>query len=174
MIDELFNKFNSYNMIDWGVIAIGVSGIPGVAERLHHSIIKDFASQELEKMPSDDPLFDVVVGLAAGTDGEDSSELRDSLETICQAKHIDVDNSKRKWRFVLLENSISNLDPDPVYGLIKLSEFWSAWGWPTDAPASMRRNDSKMSSLEYHSQSNYEYVIKDHQEWLVAELALLQ
>lgn len=171
MINELFNKLSREELTDWGVVLLGISGVPGIAERLSHSVVMDFANVELEEISIDDPILDLVVQLA--TDGgETSNELREKLEEICQAQEIDLDKSKRKWRFVLLRDLLSDLDTDPVYGLIKLSEFWMAWGWPSDCPTSMQ-SDIKMSLKEYHSQENYEYVIENHRKWLCAELDAL-
>jgi hypothetical protein len=172
MINELFNEINRDKLSDWGVILLGVSGVPGIAERLSRSVVVDFASAELEKISIDDPILDLVVEMAMDS-GETSNELREKLEEICQAKKIDLGKSTRKWRFIAMRSILSDLDADPVYGLIKLSEFWTAWGWPSDTPSSLR-SDAKVSPQDYHSQSNYEYVIQNHREWLEEELRSLQ
>ncbi len=172
MINELFNKLNCKNLSDWGVALLGISGVPGIAEHLSHSVVKDFASAELERIPIDDPLLDLVVDLA--TDGcERSNELCEKLEEICRVTETDLHKARLKWRFTSMRDLISNLDADPVYGLIKLSEFWAAWEWPADSPTSMR-SDTKISPQDYHSQSNYEYVIQNHREWLDEQLKSLQ
>ncbi len=172
MINELFNEMNREKLSDWGVILLGVSGVPGIAEHVGRSVVADFASAELENTSIDDPNLDLIVEMA--TDGgETSNELREKLEEICQAKNIDLGKSRRKWRFISIRNILSDLDTDPVYGLIKLSEFWTAWGWPSDSPASMR-SDAEVSPQDYHSQSNFDYVIQNHREWLAEELGALQ
>lgn len=167
MINELFNEMNREKLSDWGVVLLGVSGIPDTAEHLSRAVVKDFSSAELEKISIDDPVLDLVVDLA--TDGcETTYELRERLEEICQAKEVDLTLSRRKWRFISLQDLLSDLDPDPVYGLIKLSEFWTAWEWPIDSPSSMR-SDSQVSPQDYHSQLNYQNVIQNHREWLKVE-----
>ena len=172
MITKLFNEMNRLKLSDWGVILLGVSGVPGIAERFGRSVVADFASVELENTSIDDPNLDLIVDVA--TEGSETyNELREKLEVICHAKKINLDKSRRKWRFISIRNFLSDLDTDPVYGLIKLSEFWTAWGWPSDSPASMR-SDAEISPQGYHSQSNYDYVIQNHREWLAEELGALQ
>lgn len=172
MIDKLFSKINQHNLTDWGVVLLGVTGVPGIGERLNYSLVEDFANATLKEMPIDDPLLDVVVELATNRSAT-SSELRENLEVLCHAKNVDINKSKRKWRYASLENVISDLDLDPVYGLITLSEFWAAWDWPSDSPTTMR-SDSEISPEDYHSESNYESVVKNNRDWLVLELASLK
>jgi hypothetical protein len=167
MIDELFNEINRRNLVDWGVVLLGVTGVPGVAGHLRSSAVAHFANSELEKMAIDDLSLDLIVELTMDSNCT-SNELRESLENVCKTKNIDLERSKRKWRLVSLENILSNLEIDPVYGLIKISEFWMAWEWPSDRPISMR-NHGEISPEDYHSQANYEYVIENHREWLGPE-----
>jgi hypothetical protein len=167
MIDKLFTKLRTNNLIDWGVVFLGVVGVPGLAERLRPSFVKDFANDQLEKISIEDPLLDIVVDLATDSD-RTSIELREALEKMCEVESIDMSRARRRWRAVSLEGILSDLDPNPVYGLIKLSEFWAAWGWPDDCPTSMRSNN-EISPQDYYLQSNYEHVIADHRSWIAKE-----
>jgi hypothetical protein len=58
--------------------------------------------------------------------------------------------------------------------LIKLSEFWSSWDWPADAPPSMRPGAKALPEHDYHSASNYDHVIRENEQWLNDELAVLK
>lgn len=172
MINELFNEMNRDELFDWGVVLVGASGFPGNAECLSRANVKSFANAELERISIGDPILDLVVELATDC-CETSWELRDRLEQICQAREVDLKLSIRKWRFISVLNILYDLYPDPLYGLIKLSEHWAEWGWPVDGPASMRR-DTELPHGDYHSRSNYENVIQDHIEWIEMERMTLQ
>ncbi|MFZ6760470.1 DUF2247 family protein [Undibacterium sp. Ji50W] len=171
MIEKIYVMMDGYNFIDWGVLLLGISGIPGIDDHLQVGQIEGFAKNKLSFVTSHDLLFDVIAGLAIGSNAT-SAELRDTLEKICQSKEINMDDARRKWRLVGTEYMLSVLDPDPVYGLIELSGFWSAWGWPSDAPFQMRNHKNHLSSEEYHSQQNFKKIITEHQKWLEMEHAL--
>jgi hypothetical protein len=55
-----------------------------------------------------------------------------------------------------------------VYGLLDLAEFWSQWGWPDDAPPSMKRGDDVVAQ-DYHSDSRYQHVLDEHRVWIEQE-----
>lgn len=172
MIENLIAKIDQYNLMDWGVILLGVVGVPSILDRLTIFHVREFAEAELDKISNDNPDLDIYVSLAT-SDVDTPHELRCYIEKICEVTGIDIEISKRKWRWVSLESLLSDLDLDPIYGMIKLSEFWSAWQWPIDAPISMQNGVNDISPENYHSQLHYESVIHDHRDWLTKELTLL-
>ncbi len=173
MINEAFEKLKYRNLVDWGVILLGLTDLPNMTEHLHPVIVSDFATTELAKVGSEDPLFEDIAAIAMSAE-DDSSELFERIRKICKTKQVNIEHSKRKWRLVLLEYTIETLDSDPIYGLIKLAEFWTTWNWPDNTPACMKNTDKEMSTEEYHSQSHYDYVIQEHKEWMVIENNLVQ
>lgn len=173
MMQSIFDRISKHNLTDWAVVFQGVSGIPGHSGRLPPSCVENFANTELEKVAADDPLLDVIVSLGGDSDLP-ASELCPQLQKMCESKNLDMQRARRIWRAVALEEVLTTLDSDPLYGLIKLSEFWSSWGWPADAPPSMLSGANTLPTQDYHSASNYGRVIHENEQWLEDELAALK
>jgi hypothetical protein len=173
MIDSLFHRIMALGMADWSVVLLGVTGVPGLSGYLSPKTIENFSSEQLKNINLDDPLLDIISDLSI--DGNlSSADLRYVISGICTSKGLNLEKAKRVWRLVELEQTLSNLDFDPIYGLIKLSEFWSAWGWPADAPSSMKTGLGRTSSQEYHSKENFDQIINEHLQWLVNEKSVVQ
>jgi hypothetical protein len=172
MMQVLFDRISKHGLTDWAVVLQGAIGIPSHLGRLPPSCVENFANAELERVTVDDPLLDVISILAVDSDLP-ASELWPLLQKMCESKNADMLRAKRIWRAIELEEVLTNLDSDPVYGLIKLSEFWSSWGWPTDAPPSMLLDAKTLPDHDYHSRANYDHVIREHGQWFKDELAAL-
>ncbi|MCO8161686.1 DUF2247 family protein [Pseudomonas sp. 21LCFQ010] len=172
MIQEVFERIARHALTDWGVLLQGVDSIPGLLGKLPTSYVENYANAELEKLAGDSPLLDVIVSLANVSDLS-LSELCPQLQKICDFQNVDMQRASRIWRAAALEKLLANLDTEPLYGLINLSEFWSIWEWPADAPLSMIPGTMTLPQHKYHSDSNYEHVIHEHAQWLKEELAAL-
>ncbi|MFZ6681791.1 DUF2247 family protein [Undibacterium sp. Tian12W] len=160
------------DIVDWGVILLGLDDIAGIEGRLYASDIANFAAHELMSISSGEDLFDVVACLAL--DSEISTiVLREQVEKICNTKALNLDLSKRKWRLVAMEYLLAQLSTESVYGLIELSGFWAAHEWSSDAPPSMLGKRNDISSERYHSKAHFEHVIEEHQQWLQKERTCL-
>jgi hypothetical protein len=68
MMQAIFDRISKHGLTDWAVVLQGVSGIPGHSDGLPSSCVENFANAEIEKVAGDDPLLDVIVGLADGSD----------------------------------------------------------------------------------------------------------
>lgn len=167
MIDDVLNNIVADNMCDWGVLLLGVDGVPSTVERLSPSNISPFANNQLEVIDSSDPALDLIVTLSEEAIN-DPIELREALSKICDLTGTDIERSRRIWRCWLLESHIIDHEPDPVYGLLDLTEFWSQWGWPEDAPPSMKK-DGGVSAQTYHSDAHYQAVLDEHRVWIAQE-----
>lgn len=167
MIDDALANIIRENMCDWGVLFLGVSGVPSTVERLSPADISSFANKQLELISSTDPALDLIVALAEEAI-KDPVELREALARLCELKGVDTEKSRRIWRCWLLENHVLDHEPDPVYGLLDLTQFWSEWGWPDDAPPSMKGGDN-VSAQNYHSDSHYQKVLDEHRVWIEQE-----
>lgn len=168
MIDELFQQMMRAGVSDWGVALLGATGVPGSAERLSPAAIAAFAKAELAHTAIDDPILDGVVELASEGCAT-SADLRAQLEAVCEAREIDPSQARTTWQRYILQGLLAELDPDPVYGMIALSEFWSAWDWPDDMPATCKP-DAAVSADQYHSDEYYERVKADHARWLQTKM----
>jgi len=136
MIQAVFERISKHGLTDWAVVLQGVCGIPSLLGRLPAFCVENFANAELEKMAGNNPLLDVIVSLANDSDLP-VSELCSQLQKMSEFQNADMQRARKIWRAVALEELLTNLDSDPLYGLIQLSEFWSNWEWPADAPLSM-------------------------------------
>lgn len=166
MMDEIFLKMSQEKVNDWSVALLGVSGIPTTSERLSVPAVTEFAKAELEQLAVDDSALDLVVELAT-EEPLSSADMRDCLARVCDIKNVDLEQSKHKWQLFSVQDLLETLDPDPVYGMIALSEFWHAWDWPADSPASMRAD---IEPAEYHSDAHYLRVVDDHRQWLARHM----
>lgn len=172
-MEELFDRIEQHRLLDWGVILQGVKGIPGVTGYLPPVHIERYATDQLQTISPSDPSLGAISSLALESDLP-VVELRKTLEEVCESKGIDLGRSRSIWRLVALEEILASLDPDPVYGLIRLAEFWSVWGWPSDAPASMQLAGENPSREEYHSERNFRKAVQDHKSWLEAQLRAMR
>ncbi|MGE1152430.1 DUF2247 family protein [Pseudomonas kitaguniensis] len=172
MIQAVFERITKCGLTDWAVLLKGVCGVPSLSGKLPTSCVEDFASAELEKVAGNNPLLDVIVSLANDSDLP-LSELCPQLKKMSDFQNAEVQRAKRIWRAFALEELLANLDSDPLYGLIKLSEFWSGWDWPADAPLSMIPGAMTLPQNQYHSASNYDHVVHEHEQWLKDELVAL-
>ena len=173
MIDQAFDDLNSRSLVDWGVVLLGVQAAFGtVVGRLNGELIEGFATSELAAVQPDAPEFEAVAALAL-----DSSlpveEVEKLVGNICQFKSIDIDLSKRKWRAALVADALNEVDSNPLYGCIQLSEIWSKWGWPDDGPKSMRRGAETPLSGEFGSPEAFLLAKQETEDWLASEYASL-
>lgn len=167
MIDDVLARICSKNMCDWGVLLLGVRGVPSRVERVSRSDISSFANDQLELILTSDPALDLIVALSEEAI-RDPVELREALAAICELKSVDIERSGRIWRCWLLKTHVADLESDPVYGLLELTQFWSEWGWPNDAPRSMKRS-ADVSPEGYHSDTHYQNVLEEHRIWIERE-----
>lgn len=167
MIDHLFLKLSQRGQVDWGVILVGVSGIPR-GEVLGAQFVRRFADDELSQLDVTDPVLGEVSELSL-FDGEQLEDARKNVARICDLRSIDVERAKRKWRAVALEDLLSKVGGDPVYDLIALGEFWADWGSATESPFVVQGVGNNLTPEEYYTERNLDETIKRHQDWLRGE-----
>lgn len=170
MIEIVYERISKRELADWGVVFQGVCGVPSVLGCLPAFYVEKFADAELERITVDSPAYDFIVGLACDSELL-APELSEQLEKICMLQKPDMQRSRKIWRAVALETLLLDIDADSVYGLIKLSEFWSSWGWPADAPLSMTSGLGALTADEYHSSLNYKSVVNEHKWWVKDQLS---
>lgn len=92
------------------------------------------------------------------------------LEKIVQILEINLSKSVRKWLLVYLSFLLANLNSDPVYGLLELSNFWIEWGQPDDSPHCIQGVRNEISAASYYTTENYELIIQKNWNWLNQEI----
>lgn len=174
MIENAYENLKLRLLVDWGVILLGARGaFAWDVGRLNPKIIEEFASSQLATIEPCDPEFEDVAALAL-----DSNLPRDDIErmlcNICRIKNLDIEFSKRKWRVALVEDALSEVDSNPMYGSIQLSEIWSRLGWPDDAPQSMRSSSNAFSNGDFGSLEWFEMVKQEVMDWVASEYAAIR
>ncbi|CBJ41192.1 conserved hypothethical protein (plasmid) [Ralstonia solanacearum CMR15] len=171
MIDRLFLKILQRNWVDWGVISLGISGLPenGILEA---KFVRAFADQELSLMDSNDSLLGEVSELAL-FNGEKIDEAKRNVARLCEVPNVDLGKAKRKWRVVALDELLSQLGRDPVYDLISLGDFWESWSSATDFPCVVQGVGNNLTPEEYYTERNLEETLNRHREWLRVEFESL-
>ena len=74
----------------------------------------------------------------------------------------------------LLEEVLENLPPDPLHGLMALSEFWQTFGFPADGPHEVQGRENAVTPTEYYQQENLTRLLARHYAWIKEERARLR
>lgn len=164
-IDSVFSDLLQAGKADWAIAQLGYSGLP-TGERLGEHSVRSFASGEVEQRTVDDPVFTLALDLA--TDASLSvADMHDKLAAACEASGGDTAQARLTWQLAMLGKRLEQIDADPVYGLIDLHEFWTAWDWPDDRPPSMK-SCAEVGPDVYHTAQHLAAVVDDHRRWLEA------
>ena len=166
MTNKMYLIAKQIKLIDWGMVFLGAKGLP--SGKLSASDVSDFACQKLAN--SDEVRGELLTAISEVAFCTDiTEEIIDYLYSICQQKRIDVNVSYRKWRFLSLNNLMTELPDDCVYGLLKLNEFWMVWGESVGCPNIAQGVGNDISPAEYYTDEQFSLTVKRHQEWLKKE-----
>ena len=80
----------------------------------------------------------------------------------------------RKFRLALLEDVLDSLPTDPVDGLIRLTEFWAKWEYPSDSPHVVQGRGNKLSPVDYYTLDTFARLIAEHRAWVEREAGNLR
>lgn len=155
------------------VVLLGVQGAFGAGTgRLSSGTVEALATAELAVTEPGAPEFEALAALALDG-GRPADEVEQLVGVVCEARHVDLARSRRKWRAALVADALGELDPNPLYGSVQLSEIWSSWGWPVDGPRSMQRGAAGPAADEFGSPEYFERARQETLGWLAAEFAAL-
>ena len=79
----------------------------------------------------------------------------------------------RKWRLILLQETLDTLPTDPVYALTELTDFWLSFGFPSDSPHFVQGRGNSMLPNEYYTGAFRDRILAGHQAWIEKERAEL-
>ncbi len=179
-----FTRLREEFETNWATIYVGWKGLSEFAP-WHLSMtefppllsleeVQSFAIERLGSC-SDAAERDLAVSLLAldraDATREDVAEL---LRRLALLSAWESSRELRKWRIVLLEDLLQQLPSHPVYGLVALSEFWQAFGFPRDGPHEIQGRGNSASPEEYYTADNFRRLIARHKAWLECEKALLK
>lgn len=167
---DLLKKLKDLHYLDWGVVLHAWNGIPGFNWRIKASDIVELAVDELKYV--EDTSMPILVEL---TSAEDLSEyeVKDLLEKLCEKRGINLETALHKWRVVALEELLDNLSNDPIYDLIKITNFWSSWEFPSDSPHIVQGVENDITPTEYYTEENLNRILRAHRDWISREIRRL-
>ena len=99
--------------------------------------------------------------------------IRDILHQLSSLVNSDPATEVRKWRLVLLEQTLRELPKDAVHGLATLSDFWQDFGFPSDSPHVVQGRGNNVSPLEYYREDYFHKLLEAHYTWIQHEKASL-
>ncbi len=174
-----FTKLKLQFDVNWTTILVGWEGL---------GVFSPWPSQAADFPPllTVDEVTDYANGrLALSTDAAEDDLIlcllsldlhTENRETI--AKYIaklsglhasDRSRELRKWRVVLLEEEVSNIPTDPLYGLIALTEFWQNFGFPADSPHEVQGKGNTIDPNDYYEERNFQRLVARHKKWIGQE-----
>jgi hypothetical protein len=169
MMENILRKMITDNVIDYGVLLQARAGLPGINVKLPHNVIAEFAMLKLANS-LDSSEEKLLIDLTSAHLLSDE-EIMEILSKLCQFSKVNTEISFRKWRVYLLADLLQDLDLDPLYSLIRLSEFWLDWQKVLDdkTPHIYQGVDNALSPDEYYSIENMSKIIDSQRRWIEEE-----
>lgn len=168
MINQLFEKIKRLNLDDFGILYTGYIGIPEYG-CLENTTVNEYVVDYFDKY-FDQSISDSLMELLLIDEDTPRSEVTNLLGEVVDILKIDISVSTRKWLLICLDMLLNNINQDPIYGLLELSNFWMAWGQPKDSPHNIQGVNNEISVSDYYTLDNYELMIRKNREWLNYEL----
>ena len=154
--------------VTWGTVLVGWRG-PGKHDRLVDAA--DVIAHAVDAIAAGDASQPVAT--LAAVDPAESEEIATTLAVLAQRERSDLQREQRKWRALLLKETLDELPSKPLYALLALTSFWEKFGFPEDGPHVVQGRGNQLSPADYYSQRNYEVLLNAHRAWLQNELAEL-
>jgi hypothetical protein len=171
MIDSAYSTIAEHSLVSWGVIHLGLIGVPGYSDRLGAIHVASFAMDRLEVVDVTSSQLAHVVALATEP-SLGSQDVLHLVEKICLAIGVDQSYARRCWRYGSLLSLLSSPFDDSVYGSISVEEFllsWSAEDLESSLPTFVLSSPS-----EYMSFEGYAGRIEKLREWSRIEALQLE
>ena len=166
----LHEMMDSGFVVDWTTILVGWDCPGNYPSQLSVADVSEHATHLLEANP-DQP--SEVLHLASTPDGS-GDEFDQCIRRLAAHEGGDVVNETRNWRLFLLKRVMKTLGQDPIYGLLKLTEFWSGFDYPADSPHVVQGRHNALSPPEYYSDDMFRQIVHAHEEWINREESLLK
>lgn len=172
MIDEVFKILDARGLMDWAAIEYSLKEMGIFPLAPSSSLVSEFAEKQLVKCSLDDPALGFIADLISDSPVS-RADAAQKVGLVCELVGCQPDVAVLKWRAAQLEWTLQNMEDDPIYACMQLSEFWSRWGWPKDAPNSMLHSGSDETWVSQR-QGDIQPIVREHAAWVAAEFARLQ
>lgn len=173
MTKDLFALLDAHALLDWPAIRYALENQEKLPDTLSRDDLVSFATGCLAKIDACSPGFAEIANLTLDCPNSREEMFQRVAEICIQIGLGDDAIAPRKWRAAELEWTLNNLSGDAVYALVEVATFWTKWGWPADAPASMQLDRSN-DYLEYGSDAQLKSTVDEHRAWLNTELSQLE
>lgn len=162
-------KDNSINL-NWQTILIGLVG-PG---KLPPQVTpKEAVSYAIDLVSRDSNQSDVVWALA-GSNENDTTEIKNLVRELANKEKGLQEDELDKWKVIMLKKELTELKNDPIYDLIKLTEFWEMFNFPDDSPHVVQGMRNSIFPQDYYTKENYEKIIDNHRKWIERKISQLR
>ncbi|NLW48258.1 MAG: DUF2247 family protein [Firmicutes bacterium] len=155
--------------LNWMTILIGWEG-PGKFEpQLTPKEVINFAIDQIGIGNSNN---ENLITLASCNENE-TEKIDVLIRKLAQQENVARENELRKWRVLIVKQSIVKIRQEPLYGLIELTELWDKFGFPGDSPHIIQGLRNNLSPIDYYREENFRQIIERHKEWIDYELVFL-
>jgi len=117
--------------VRWGTVLIGWNGPAKFTRLIGPEDVVSFALDCIsdEQMGSGEDVLEL-----AGLVPAEYDLIDDYLRRLAARERFDFDCELRKWRLILLKQALADMPDDPIYGPLRLTEFWEKFDYPADSP----------------------------------------
>lgn len=166
------NKLNAIEKmglkVSWKLINIGLFGFKKIPIQLTYTDVFDYLDKRL---CNQDNWVDDIIKLICEKD--DEPKMRLLIQNFADEDCTDIDVQLRKWRALILKNTLNDLSVDCLQGLLQLMEFWVSMGTPKECPQEFPSTNEGLSVQNYFVQSNYKRQVENNKSWLEREMATI-
>lgn len=155
--------------VNWSSILLGLRGFGKFMGQLS---MKDVINFAINLVTHDDGQPNEVWQIASLSD-KDGNEIHQLVQNLADNESNSQAEEERKWRAILLKQSLEELPQDYLNGLIFLTDFWDKFGFPSDGPHIIQGRGNDISPTEYYTNENYLEIVEAHKRWLSDEFNTL-
>jgi hypothetical protein len=157
--------------VGWGTVLVGLIGPGSLLPQLSPIDATRFATSRLSEI---DRLDDEVVDLSYAAPPDRASAIR-LVSVLAEREGAQRELDERRWRALLLVRELRQHPmPDPLQGLLALTEFWSGFDFPRESPHVVPGRGNAIHPRDYYTPETYASLLERHHGWLQAELASLR
>lgn len=151
--------------VNWCTVLVGREGPGKYPPLLGLDDVRRVAEAELADVSESSA---EAVAIAVASDDE-TTEVDACLRKLAAREPSDPSKELRKWRLVLLKRAMKELPQDPLYGLLRLTEFWERFDFPSDSPHVVQGRGNLTTPQEYYTNENFTRLVRKHEEWIARE-----
>jgi hypothetical protein len=155
--------------VNWGTILIGLDGPGKLPPQIIPKEVVDYAVELISQSNNQPDSIWILADLSEN----DTSEIKRLVWELEKGEKLSREVEIDKWKVLLLQRILSELNNEPIYDLLKLTEFWEKFDYPKDSPHIVQGLHNDISPTDYYTEENYKEIVKNHKLWIEAKLSQL-